>query len=128
MGQQGATYILEMGNPVSILELARNLLALSGYDPAGGDEGPGIHFTGLRPGEKLHEALHETYESLEPSDHPLIRRAASANGTSDRVMATLDRLLELAEAGDVKNLRELMAGLLSQPALADHGPGSGKGE
>ena len=65
MGRPGATYILEMGDPVSILELARNLLVLSGYDPAGGDEGPGIEFTGLRPGERLHEALHEEYETLE---------------------------------------------------------------
>jgi FlaA1/EpsC-like NDP-sugar epimerase len=118
MGEQGATYILEMGNPVSILELARNLLALSGYDPAGGDEGPGIQFTGLRPGEKLHESLHEVYETLEPSNHPLIRKAASVNGTSDRVMAVLDRLLELAVQGEVDQLRDLMAGLLSQPVLA----------
>jgi FlaA1/EpsC-like NDP-sugar epimerase len=118
MGEQGATYILEMGNPVSILELARNLLALSGYDPVGGDEGPGIDFTGLRPGEKLHEALNEDYENLTPSDHPLIMKAEAANGTSDRAMAVLDQLLEFARQGDIPSMRDMMAGLLSQPALA----------
>ena len=119
MGQQGATYILEMGKPVHILELARNLLALSGYDPAGGDEGPGIQFTGLRAGERLHEALNEEYETLSASDHPLIMKAAAANGTSERTMAALERLLELAVAGDISALREMMAGVLSQPTLAE---------
>lgn len=121
MGEQGATYILEMGNPVSILELAHNLLALSGYDPAGGDLGPGVQITGLRPGEKLHEALNEDYETLESSDHPLIRKAALVGDASDRAMAVLDRLQELARQGEIKALRELMAGLLSQPALAGDG-------
>ena len=118
MGEQGSTYILEMGNPVSILELARNLLALSGYDPAGGDDGPGIQITGLRPGERLHERLHEEYETLETSEHPLISKADSLNGTSDRVMGVVDRLQELARDGDVPALRDLIAGLLSRPELA----------
>ena len=48
LGEPGATYILEMGAPVSILELAENLLVLSGYDPADGDGWPGIEITGMR--------------------------------------------------------------------------------
>ena len=118
MGEQGATYILEMGNPVSILELANNLLALSGYDPAGGDQGPGIQITGLRPGERLHESLHEEYETLGPSDHPLIRKATSPNGTSDRALAVVGSLQELAQAGAVREMRDMLAGLLSRPELA----------
>ena len=119
MGQPGATYILEMGRPVSILELARNLLALSGYDPAGGDEGPGIEFTGLRPGERLHEALHEEYETLIDSANPLIMKADLQEDTSDRIPAALEHMKELARAGDIPALRAQLAGLLSQPVLAE---------
>jgi FlaA1/EpsC-like NDP-sugar epimerase len=123
MGQQGATYILEMGNPVSILELANNLLALSGYDPAGGDQGPGIQITGLRPGERLHESLNEEYETLEPSEHPLIRKALASGETTDRTMQAIDRLQELAREGEITGLREMLAGLLSRPQLAGEEPG-----
>ena len=122
LGEQGRDLYPGNGQPVSILELARNLLALSGYDPAGGDDGPGIQITGLRPGERLHEALHEQYETLEESDHPLILKAVSENGTTERAMAVLDRLKELALAGDIPALRDLMAGLLSQPSLAFQAP------
>jgi len=119
MGQRGGTYILEMGNPVSILELARNLLALSGYDPTGGDEGPGIEITGLRPGERLHEALYESTEDLSTSDHPLIKLALPRNEDSAQVRAQLPSLLDLATAGDIPALRAKLADLLDQPRLAD---------
>ena len=118
LGERGATYILEMGNPVSILELARNLLVLSGYDPAGGDDGPGIQITGLRPGERLHEVLHEPHEELIPSGNPLIRRAEPRDEDPGRVAAALDELLGLATAGDIDGLRARLAGLLDRPALA----------
>ncbi len=118
LGERGATYILEMGNPVPIMDLARNLLVLSGYDPAGGDEGPGIEITGLRPGERLHEALHEEDEELLPSPNPLIRRAESRSGDPGRVAAALDGLLALAAAGDVPGLRARLADLLDRPDLA----------
>jgi len=119
MGDRGATYILEMGNPVSILELAQNLLALSGYDPASGDHGPGVEITGLRAGERLHESLHEVDEDLQPSTHPLIRRAVCDQEDSPSAVAALGRMLALAEAGDIIELRRLLAGLLDRPRLAE---------
>ncbi len=118
LGDTGATYILEMGNPVPIIDLARNLLALSGYDPAGGDTGPGITVTGLRPGEKLHEALHESYETLEASAHPLIMKADGAGQETEQVIEALDELLDLAQRGRVAPLRALLAEVLQQPGLA----------
>ena len=84
LGEAGATYILEMGEPVSILELARNLLVLSGFDPENGDDGPGIEIVGLRPGEKRHESLLDDGEVLEPSGNPLIRRAHLPDRRSGR--------------------------------------------
>ncbi len=119
MGERGATYILEMGNPVSILELARNLLVLSGYDPAGGDDGPGIEITGLRPGERLHEVLHEADEELLPSENPLIRRAVGTVAEPERVVVAMDDLLTLARAGDVPRLRRLLADLTRRAVLAE---------
>lgn len=124
LGEQGATYILEMGNPVPIMDLARNLLALSGFDPAGGDAGPGIEITGLRAGEKLHEALNEDYEKLMASDHPLIMRAENANGASTSAMDALERLQELARQGEVGPLRDLLADLLGRPELAANPDGT----
>ncbi len=123
MDGQGSTYILEMGNPVSILELAENLLILSGYDPRGGDSGPGINITGLRPGEKLHEALNEDYEELVSSDHPLIRMTKPVAGRdcwNPEIMATG---LDLAFRGEVKKLRHWLADTLNEPSLAQ-GPGN----
>ncbi len=124
MGSGGSTYILEMGNPVSILELAQNLLVLSGYDPAGGDSGPGIEITGLRPGERLHEALNEDYEVLVPSDHPLIRMTKPGNGRDVLNNGELHKGRQLALDGDIAGLRFWLAQLLGQPSLAT-GPGIG---
>ncbi len=123
MGGKGSTYILEMGNPVSILELAENLLVLSGYDPAGGDSGPGISITGLRPGEKLHEALNEEYEELKASDHPLIKMTKPTAGQdvwNSEIMAVG---MQLALQGEVEKLRRWLADTLQQPSLAP-GPGN----
>lgn len=117
MGEAGATYILDMGEPVPILELARNLLVLSGYDPEFG--GPGIEITGIRPGEKLHETLLEPGERLQPSLNPLIHRAAHRTGDPAAAAAGLPGLLNLARLGDQCGLRRALGNLLGCPGLAD---------
>jgi FlaA1/EpsC-like NDP-sugar epimerase len=123
LGEAGATYILEMGEPVSILELARNLLVLSGFDPENGDDGPGIEIVGLRPGEKQNESLLDDGELLEPSGNPLIRRALCRTGDPAAVAEALPTLLALAAQGDQGRLRRSVAALLSQPALLASGEG-----
>ncbi len=117
MGERGMTYILEMGKPVSILELAENLLALSGFDPADGGGGPGISFTGLRPGERLHEILNEPGEDLVASDHPLIRRARPRGAAAVLPAADRQALCDLARQGAVAPLRRKLASLLDNPEL-----------
>jgi FlaA1/EpsC-like NDP-sugar epimerase len=123
LGEAGATYILEMGEPVSILELARNLLVLSGFDPEDGDDGPGIEIVGLRPGEKRQERLLDADEVLEPSGNPLIRRARGGTGDPAAVATALPELLALAAQGDQVGLRRRVASILSQPALLASGEG-----
>jgi FlaA1/EpsC-like NDP-sugar epimerase len=118
LGEAGTTYILEMGEPVPILELARNLLALSGYDlEGGGGASPGIVVTGLRPGERLHESLVAGDEVTEPSANPLICKARPATPGATGVAASVARLLDLASRGDRAGVRELLAELAQSPGL-----------
>jgi len=60
LGESGTTLVLDMGTPVRITELARHMISRSGRDIE-------IKFTGLRPGEKLHERLEALNESLSPT-------------------------------------------------------------
>lgn len=115
LGEPGTTYILEMGEPVPILELARNLLVLSGFDPE--DGGPGIEIVGMRPGEKLHESLLDPGEELEPSGSPLIHKARCSTGDPSGAVAALPELLQLARRGDRDRLRGTLARLLGRAEL-----------
>ena len=76
VGHQGEVLLLEMGDPVRIVDLARNLIKLSGYK----EDDVEIVFTGIRPGEKLFEELRVTDEIARATDHPQIyaMRAESA--------------------------------------------------
>ena len=70
IGKGGEIFVLDMGEPVKIVDLARNLVLLSGLQP---DRDIKIEFTGLRPGEKLFEELNLHDEYLVPTSHPKIR-------------------------------------------------------
>jgi FlaA1/EpsC-like NDP-sugar epimerase len=71
MGEGGDIFVLDMGEPVKIAELAKLMIRLSGAD----EERIGIEFTGLRPGEKLHEELLANDESMLSTPHPKLRVA-----------------------------------------------------
>jgi len=65
IGTPGDVLVLDMGSPIRILDVARRLIAQSGKDVE-------VVFTGLRPGEKLHEVLFSDREHRQPTSHPLI--------------------------------------------------------
>jgi len=74
LGRNGDLFVLDMGEPVRILDLARDLVRLAGRDP---DSQP-IQTVGLRPGEKLHEQLFYDRERIEPTETPKVLRALSS--------------------------------------------------
>jgi FlaA1/EpsC-like NDP-sugar epimerase len=73
MGERGEIFVLDMGEPVKIVDLARNMIRLSGYS----EEDIRIEFSGLRPGEKLYEELLADSEATRETPHPKLRIARS---------------------------------------------------
>jgi len=69
MGKGGEIFLLDMGRPLNILTLAKNLIELSGYEP---DKDIPVVFSGLRPGEKLSERLYDDEEELIKTSNPKI--------------------------------------------------------
>lgn len=113
----GAIYVLEMGEPVAIVELARQMIRLAGYVP---DVEVPIVFVGRRPGEKLEETLVGSDERVEPSGVPHVLRLV-AERVPDPV-AVSNALQELAaaalandDATTVQHLARLVPSLRPEP-------------
>jgi len=94
MGKGGEIYILDMGQPMKIVDLARNLITLSGYTP----EDIGIQFVGLRPGEKLYEELWIPDEKILPTGNSKIM-IAQASAPPETLDDDVDDLLHLIGSG-----------------------------
>lgn len=105
MGQSGDIFILDMGEPVRIVDLAYDLIRLHGLVP---NEDIQIVFTGIRPGEKLNEELTYDREQLTHTLHPKIRmtRNGAANATS--VKQRVRELLEECEGGKAEQARQTL--------------------
>jgi len=117
IGRGGEIFVLDMGEPVKIADLARNLILLSGLQPGSDIE---IRYTGLRPGEKMFEELNLQDERLVPTSHSKIRSYVS-NGDLDalHIQACLRSLHQIAERQDVASLV-----LTLKELIPDYNPGS----
>ncbi len=99
----GEIYVLDMGQPVKIADMARNLIKLSGFEP---DFDIKIEFTGLRPGEKLYEELLMDEEGLQDTDNKLIHIGKPIEMDDELFKAQLKRLEEAykVETEDMKDI------------------------
>ncbi len=106
LSKGGDSYILDMGQPVRIFDLAEDLVRLSGLEPGKDIE---IVFTGIRPGEKLTEDLWDQGFAYSPTSHPDIHRVDSEDSlASDELLAVVDRLIDYARQGKAEEIRSLL--------------------
>jgi FlaA1/EpsC-like NDP-sugar epimerase len=99
MAQGGEIFVLDMGEPVKILDLAKNLIKLSGYTPG---EDIKIEFTGLRPGEKLYEEMLMAEEGLQETENKLIHIGKPIDFDEEEFLEQLDKLRKLADEDTVE--------------------------
>ena len=115
MGQGGEIYVLDMGQPVRILDLARDMIRLSGLRV---EEDIEIEFTGLRPGEKLFEELYSDQEEHQKTSHSKIMVAASAAQNLIEVIRDVSRLQSVVDEPN-QVVRQLLGEIIP---LARHEP------
>jgi FlaA1/EpsC-like NDP-sugar epimerase len=102
-GRSGAIYVLDMGDPIKIVDLAETMIRLSGFEPG---RDIAIEFVGQRPGEKFHEELFNPYERLQPTPAQRIVRAQRGPLAPAWVDAIFDNINLLVLEGDAAALAE----------------------
>lgn len=115
MGEGGEIFVLDMGEPVRIVDLAKDMITLSGLRPF---EDVDIVFTGLRPGEKMFEELQTTGEQVAKTRHPKIYIGKISPYSPEKVKEALQRLQELSRDNQEENLRLFLNELLPEASLA----------
>ena len=120
MGEGGEVFVLNMGEQVRILDLAEDLIRLSGLEPGKDIE---IVFTGIRPGEKLSEDLWDKWAIYEPTNHPDIVLLADEDIFSgDSLQRTIDELIHLAREGDSSSIVKLVDSYIPGAAVRSTPP------
>jgi FlaA1/EpsC-like NDP-sugar epimerase len=114
MGNGGEIFVLNMGDPVKIVDLARRMIRLSGFEP---DKDVQISFTGLRPGEKLFEEIRLEGEGIKPTPHEQIWVFEGGQPSFDHVRGWLEELSTLVES---RNVHGLISKLVS--IVPEYGP------
>jgi FlaA1/EpsC-like NDP-sugar epimerase len=124
MGEGGEIFVLEMGTPVKIMDLARDLIRLSGYEP---DEDIPIEVVGLRPGEKLFEELITSGEGIVPTEHEKImvlkadhRAAPGAPGLFTALDDDIAELVELSRRQDGVGIRTKLQQMVPEYVPSEH--------
>jgi FlaA1/EpsC-like NDP-sugar epimerase len=114
MGRGGEIFVLDMGEPVKIVDLATNLILLSGLRPSVDIR---IEFTGIRPGEKLYEEVHTFEETTVPTLHEKVNIFTGPSLTYDEMRGPIDTLRQICAARDVMQLI-----LLLKEIVPDYNP------
>lgn len=119
MAKGGEIFILDMGEPVKIVDLATQLIKLSGYTPG---EDIKIEFTGLRPGEKLFEELLLSEEGIKETTHDKIFIGNPIQIDSEKFFKQMEELKKVAFANKSDEVRELIAEMVptyQKPLVSD---------
>ena len=116
-GQGGEIFVLDMGDPIRIAELAEHLIRLSGLEP-GTDIA--IEFCGLRPGEKLHEELWSSSETLARTEYDkiLVLRSESSPPAAEAT-AAIEKLEELAQRADRDGIMKVLKSIFERMATEE---------
>ncbi|HYL35407.1 MAG TPA: nucleoside-diphosphate sugar epimerase/dehydratase [Bryobacteraceae bacterium] len=117
IGQGGQICVLDMSEPVKIVDLARNLILLSGLKPG---EDIKIEFTGMRPGEKLCEELSTMLEDTVPSTHEKIRIYVGNGVPAGDMVTWLECLREICEARDAGRLAVALKEIVTDYSPSAH--------
>jgi FlaA1/EpsC-like NDP-sugar epimerase len=121
LGESGDIFVLDMGEPVKILDLAHNMIRLSGKEP---DRDVPVEFIGARPGEKLKEELWGDGEVAVPTSHPKILRAACPPVDPAWLEEEVAELERLVEAGETVQVVARLGEMMRAPRRLQ-GPGTG---
>jgi FlaA1/EpsC-like NDP-sugar epimerase len=116
LGKGGEIFVLEMGKPVKIVELAQNMIRLSGRDP----EEIEIRFTGIRPGEKLFEEISTSGEDMLTTPHPKIKIFAGPAPSREEMLQWVEELKRLLEHLDREGTVRHLASLVPESELQGH--------
>lgn len=111
MGKGGEIFILEMGEPVNIDKMARDLIRFSGFEP---DDEIKIIYTGLRPGEKLFEELMTDQENVVPTKHKKIMVLESSQVDSNKLATNVEKLKKAARKRDSIEIRDIFQKLVPE--------------
>lgn len=111
MGEGGEIFILEMGKPIRILDMARDLIRLQGYEP---EKDIPIQFIGLRPGEKLYEELITEGEGIVPTSHEKIMVLRGNSPSSEHFSSQVDKLIEMAYRRDERGIKSTLQEILPE--------------
>jgi FlaA1/EpsC-like NDP-sugar epimerase len=120
MGQGGEIFVLDMGEPVRVLDLAKDMIRLSGLRPGEDIE---IAFSGMRPGEKLFEELGTNNEAVEKTHHPKIFIGRIRGTDVDILDAGVARLLQAAADDDGARVRAELKILIPEALIGADIPG-----
>jgi FlaA1/EpsC-like NDP-sugar epimerase len=121
IGGRGQVFVLDMGEPVRIVDLAQNMIRLSGKeprlpdDPTSGPRDVRIAFIGSKPGEKYHEELWGEDESMGQTTHPKILRLSRSPVDPDWLTEQLDELERLANEGDTLEVVGKLQNVVDKP-------------
>ena len=111
LGEGGEIFVFDMGQPVKILDLARNMIRLAGYTP---DKDIPIVFTGLRPGEKLYEELLNQKELTLPTTNKQIMTARVREFDFDKIKGQIDQLIAISHQDKIFTTVKLMKELVPE--------------